>query len=359
MRTVQALQCVAVATLLTIQLGHLARGLCGEKQILPLLGERRRLMERLFCGGVIPGLARDHTVALVRLPQCVRVLRLLRQGHREVARLPSATVLAAGDPVRGAVDLEQHPRWQIAKDLADLDRLVVCTFAGFPPLHARVQHPDVVQRRADVLGQAKGPVIRQACLVVTEGFLEIAADVGDDAEVLRCHRGELCLTRVARVVAGLQVELFSLVELPEPEVRDRLDVHRVADAGFVAASVRYGEGRLEAVKRGVEIRIELVGEADPPQQGRSRHRLRGVTQRVERALVQRARHVPPPLPFGKLPFVDERLYWRRHFVGRASERGKPVGRPGEPIRKGAHDAATVRRAARECGPILVQGSKLP
>ena len=144
-----------------------------------------------------------------------------------------------------------------------------------------------------------------------ERLLELAANVRDDAEVLRRHRRELGLAGATRALARLEIEPLGFVEPAHLVVEQTLNVHRVADRCFVAQRFGDGERGLEAVERRVQVQLDAVRDADPAEEGRGDRRLVWRAQLRERLLVERACFLRPTLPLRQLRTIDERRRRRR------------------------------------------------
>ncbi len=74
-------------------------------------------------------------------------------------------------------------------------------------------------------------------IVMMQRFGEVAADGGDDAEVLRGHAREHAVAGDQGGVARLEIERLGAVEITASPMDDRLDIDRVAFARRIAAGL--------------------------------------------------------------------------------------------------------------------------
>ena len=133
------------------------------------------------------------------------MLCLFGHGQCPIACLAGFCKLLPRDPQGGEVHLEKYSHAHVANFATQWNCFFVRALGCLPPLHSRVEQAEVAQRNADVLGEAQRAIIGETCLVVPERLLELTADVGDDAEVLRCHRRELGFPGAAGAFSCLEI----------------------------------------------------------------------------------------------------------------------------------------------------------
>ena len=133
------------------------------------------------------------------------MLCLFGDGQCPIARLAGFCKLLPRDPQGGEVHLEKYSHAHVANFATQWNCFFVRALGCLPPLHSRVEQAEVAQRNADVLGEAQRAIIGETCLVVPQRLLELTADVGDDAEVLRRHRRELGFAGAAGAFPCLEI----------------------------------------------------------------------------------------------------------------------------------------------------------
>ena len=188
-----------------------------------------RALEVLLGQRQLAQLARDRAEVLLDLAERDRVVRLRRERHRELARGARRDEVAARDLELGAIDFDQDARRHVAERVGDLHRLLEGARRVVPALEVRAQHAHVVERDEHFLRRAERAEFREARAIVAQRLLVIAAHHGDDAEILRGHRGEARLAGVDRVRARLEIQRLGLVEIALLLMDDRLHVDRVPD----------------------------------------------------------------------------------------------------------------------------------
>jgi hypothetical protein len=267
-RAVELLQHVAVLAEAAREVGALAGDLGLEEQRLARGGQLVGAGEVRLRAGEVAGLARAHAQQLGGLADRRAVAGPRRAVERARDRGLRARELALRDPQLGEVHVHGDARGHVAGEVAHLGRLGERPLGRVPLPAGGVQQPEVVEPVRHVARQAERAVFGEARLVVALRLLEVAADVGEHAEVLRRHRGELRVARPQGARAGLQEEPLGGVQAPGLPVHHGLQVQRVAGRGLVAPRLGDGQRRLDAVERGLGVGLHLERARHPAHQRR-------------------------------------------------------------------------------------------
>ena len=193
---------------------------------------------------------------------------LRRELHRGVGRRARAHEVAARDPHLDDVHLDLHAQRDVAKVAHELDRLAIGELRLVPPLGVGVHHAEVVERDAHVALQAHRAIVGEARLVELQRAREVAANVRDDAEVLRGDRGELGVAGADGAFARVVVELDRFVELALLPAKHAEHVDRVADGDVVAPRFGGRDRGGHAVFGRRVIRVGEVTAGDPAEDRR-------------------------------------------------------------------------------------------
>ena len=208
-------------------------------------------------------LAFDHPQQAIRIAGDLSVAHLRRELHCGVGGCARAIEVAARDPHLHDVHFDLHTQADVSKVAHELDGFAIRQLGLVPPLGVGVHHAEVVERDADVAHETHGTVVGETRLIELQRSREIAADVGDDTEVLGGDRRELGVPSADCALARVVVEPNGLVELTLLPSEHAEHVDRVADGEAIVPRLGGRDRGSHAIfGRGV-IRVGEMAAGDP------------------------------------------------------------------------------------------------